>query len=84
MWSTPLALSTCPRLLEHLAWGEVVQRLMRALVVVKREPGTYTPTCLGYRAVRLDEHLFVLQAAPQREAQKTMVQTHPATRRPYY
>jgi hypothetical protein len=58
-------MSIGPRLLEHLAWGEVVQRLMRTLVVVKREPSTYTPTCLGDRAVRLDEHLFVLQAAPQ-------------------
>src|SRR5215475_8545895 len=53
------------RLPKHLAWGAVVQRLVWALVIVEHEPRADTATCLGNRTIRLDEHFFVLQAAPQ-------------------
>src|SRR5262249_9472981 len=58
-------MSTGLRLPEHLAWGAVVQRLVWALVIVEHEPRADTATCLGNRTIRLDEHFFVLQAAPQ-------------------
>src|SRR5215831_13265363 len=53
------------RLPKHLAWGAVVQRLVWALVIVEHEPRADTATCLGNRAIRLNEHLLVFQAAPQ-------------------
>jgi len=43
----------------------VVQRLVRAIVVVEREPPADAQTCFARRAVCLDEHFLVLQAAPQ-------------------
>ena len=50
---------------EGLAWCQISQRLMRSVLVVERQPSADAPACLGYRAVRLNEHVFVLQAAPQ-------------------
>src|SRR3984957_15801508 len=50
---------------EGLAWWQISQRLMRSVLVVERQPSADAPACLGYRAVRLNEHVFVLQAAPQ-------------------
>jgi hypothetical protein len=43
----------------------VVQRLVRPLVVVEREPPADAQTSFTRRAVRLDENFLVLQTAPQ-------------------
>src|SRR5271167_3844866 len=43
----------------------ITQRLMRSLVVVEREPPANAPPRLDHRAIRLGEHLFIFQAAPQ-------------------
>src|SRR5215467_2652473 len=58
-------MSTGLRLRKHLAWRSVVQRLVQALVIIERNPRAYAATCLGNRAIRLNEHLLVFQAAPQ-------------------
>ena len=50
---------------EHFTRRAIVQCLVRPLVVVERQPSADAPACLGYRAVRLNEHVFVLQASPQ-------------------
>src|SRR5271154_1674140 len=43
----------------------IPERLMRSLVVVEREPPANAPARLDHRAIRLGEHLFIFQAAPQ-------------------
>jgi len=50
---------------ENRTWCPVAQCLMRPLVVVERKPSADAPASFQYRAVGLDEHLLVFQAAPQ-------------------
>ena len=50
---------------ENRTWRSIAQRLMRPLVVIEREPPANASARLDYRAIRLGEHLFIFQAAPQ-------------------
>ena len=43
----------------------IIQRLVRPLVAVKRQPLADADPRLRYRPLGLDENLFVLQASPQ-------------------
>src|ERR1035438_1175925 len=43
----------------------IVQRLMRPLVIVERQPPADAPARLGHRTIRLDEYLLVFKASPQ-------------------
>src|ERR1700733_5483501 len=56
-------LTGCPG--ENRTRCPVAKRLMRPLVVVESKPSADAPACLDHRAIRLDEHLLILQAAPQ-------------------
>src|ERR1700741_380858 len=58
-------MSTGLRLRKHLAWRSVFHPLVRPLLIKEKTPRAYAATCLGNRAIRLDEHLLVFQAAPQ-------------------
>src|ERR1035437_8403887 len=50
---------------EHFAWSAVIQRLMRAHVIVKRQPFANVPARLGHRTLRFDIHLYMFQTSPQ-------------------
>src|SRR6202521_2292325 len=50
---------------ENRARRPVAQRLMRTLVVVERKPPADAPASLQHRAIRLDEHVLIFQAASE-------------------
>ena len=51
--------------LENFTRRPIFERLMRALVVVKRQPDAKAPACLGHRIICLDIDLLIFQAPPQ-------------------
>ena len=58
-------MSTGRRGFEDFAWGLIAQRLVKPLVVVEQHPPADAAARLRDRDVGVDEHLFVLQAAPE-------------------
>src|SRR5271157_1405307 len=51
--------------LKSRAWRLIAQGLVWPLVVVERKPPADAPARLQHRAIRLDEHFLIFQAAPQ-------------------